>query len=290
MTDEQVQRASSMPRPTTLVVEDLVASGGFLVGQGEHHPLLPPLLALQEPHHLPRHSSSGSAPWTPSRTRPSQACDGHPVEARLGQGAHDLHDHASATTGASPASGCGACPSPSSTATTAASRYRHPRDHRHRWPTSSGTQGSNVWLDQERRGADARGRQVPQVRPHPLHARRPTSWTCGLTPAPPGRRRAWPSVPSSSIPADLYLEGGDQYRGWFQSSMLTTIAANGVAPYKQIITHGWTVDGEGKAMHKSLGNAVGPRGDHQGLRRGHAPPVGGLRRLHPGYAHLQATS
>ena len=60
------------------------------------------------------------------------------------------------------------------------------------------------------------------------------------------------------FPADGYLEGGDQYRGWFQSSMLTSIAAKGVAPYKQIITHGWTVDGEGKAMHKSLGNAVAP--------------------------------
>ncbi|MFA6947714.1 MAG: isoleucine--tRNA ligase, partial [Eubacteriales bacterium] len=59
-------------------------------------------------------------------------------------------------------------------------------------------------------------------------------------------------------PADIYLEGGDQYRGWFQSSMLTSIAARGRAPYKQIITHGWTVDGEGKAMHKSLGNAVSP--------------------------------
>ena len=59
-------------------------------------------------------------------------------------------------------------------------------------------------------------------------------------------------------PADLYLEGGDQYRGWFQSSMLTSIACNGVAPYRQIVTHGWTVDGEGKVMHKSLGNAVAP--------------------------------
>ena len=60
-------------------------------------------------------------------------------------------------------------------------------------------------------------------------------------------------------PADLYLEGGDQYRGWFQSSMLTSIAARGRAPYKKIVTHGWTVDGEGKAMHKSLGNAVSPK-------------------------------
>jgi len=64
--------------------------------------------------------------------------------------------------------------------------------------------------------------------------------------------------PELRSPADVYLEGGDQYRGWFQSSMLTSIAAKGVAPYRQIITHGWTVDGEGKAMHKSSGNAVAP--------------------------------
>ena len=62
-----------------------------------------------------------------------------------------------------------------------------------------------------------------------------------------------------TYPADLYLEGGDQYRGWFQSSMLTSIAANGVAPYKQIVTHGWTVDGQGRVMHKSLGNAISPQ-------------------------------
>ena len=65
--------------------------------------------------------------------------------------------------------------------------------------------------------------------------------------------------PQLQYPADLYLEGGDQYRGWFQSSMLTSIASNGIAPYKQIITHGWTVDGQGKVMHKSLGNAISPQ-------------------------------
>ena len=60
-------------------------------------------------------------------------------------------------------------------------------------------------------------------------------------------------------PADLYLEGADQYRGWFQSSMLTAVAATGKgAPYKQVLTHGWVVDGEGKAMHKSLGNSILP--------------------------------
>ena len=59
-------------------------------------------------------------------------------------------------------------------------------------------------------------------------------------------------------PADMYMEGLDQYRGWFQSSLLTAVATKGKAPYKTCMTHGWTVDGEGKAMHKSLGNGVYP--------------------------------
>ena len=60
-------------------------------------------------------------------------------------------------------------------------------------------------------------------------------------------------------PADMYLEGLDQYRGWFQSSLLTAVGALGKgAPFKECVTHGWTVDGEGKAMHKSLGNGVDP--------------------------------
>jgi len=61
-----------------------------------------------------------------------------------------------------------------------------------------------------------------------------------------------------SWPADLYLEGGDQYRGWFQSSLLTGVATRGGAPYRSVLCHGWTVDGEGRAMHKSLGNGVSP--------------------------------
>ena len=60
-------------------------------------------------------------------------------------------------------------------------------------------------------------------------------------------------------PADLYLEGADQYRGWFQSSLLTAVGAKGQgAPYKTVLTHGWVVDGQGKAMHKSLGNSIAP--------------------------------
>ena len=61
------------------------------------------------------------------------------------------------------------------------------------------------------------------------------------------------------VPVDLYLEGADQYRGWFQSSLLTSVATTGKAPYKAVCTHGWVVDGEGRAMHKSLGNGIDPQ-------------------------------
>ena len=60
-------------------------------------------------------------------------------------------------------------------------------------------------------------------------------------------------------PADLYLEGADQYRGWFQSSLLTSVATAGIAPYKTVLTHGWVVDGEGRKMSKSLGNGIDPQ-------------------------------
>ncbi|MGI8639240.1 MAG: isoleucine--tRNA ligase [Pyrinomonadaceae bacterium] len=60
------------------------------------------------------------------------------------------------------------------------------------------------------------------------------------------------------FPADVYFEGGDQFRGWFNSSLMCGLAAHDVAPYKQVVTYGWVVDGEGKQMHKSGGNAISP--------------------------------
>jgi len=116
--------------------------------------------------------------------------------------------------------------------------------------------GSNVWFDREAADLLPQGFVCPKC--GKAHFTKETDimdvwFDSGST---------WAAVaagrPHPQYPADLYLEGGDQYRGWFQSSMLTSIAVNGVAPYKQIATHGWTVDGEGKAMHKSLGNAVSP--------------------------------
>jgi isoleucyl-tRNA synthetase len=64
---------------------------------------------------------------------------------------------------------------------------------------------------------------------------------------------------SLPFPADLYLEGSDQHRGWFQSSLLTSVAINGTAPYRSVLTHGFTVDAHGRKMSKSLGNVIAPQ-------------------------------
>jgi isoleucyl-tRNA synthetase len=64
--------------------------------------------------------------------------------------------------------------------------------------------------------------------------------------------------PDQTWPADVYLEGPDQYRGWFQSSLLVGIGTRGASPYKQVVTHGWTLDEKGAPMSKSLGNAIYP--------------------------------
>ena len=65
--------------------------------------------------------------------------------------------------------------------------------------------------------------------------------------------------PRLSFPADMYLEGSDQHRGWFHSSLLASCAMNGVAPYRQVLTHGFTVDAKGMKMSKSVGNVVAPQ-------------------------------
>ena len=59
-------------------------------------------------------------------------------------------------------------------------------------------------------------------------------------------------------PADMYVEGGDQYRGWFHSSLLIGVGLRGNSPYRNCATHGWTLDADGRAMSKSLGNIIEP--------------------------------
>ena len=109
---------------------------------------------------------------------------------------------------------------------------------------------------QNRRGADGAGLQVLKMR-------------CGFLPQgdrhsgrvvrfriqPPGRAQRANGLP---WPADMYLEGGDQYRGWFHSSLLVGVGLRGGSPYRECATHGWTLDAEGRAMSKSLGNIIEP--------------------------------
>src|SRR5699024_6257347 len=64
--------------------------------------------------------------------------------------------------------------------------------------------------------------------------------------------------PELSYPADIYIEGSDQYRGWFNSSITTSVATRGISPYKMLLSHGFVMDGEGKKMSKSLGNVIVP--------------------------------
>ncbi len=76
---------------------------------------------------------------------------------------------------------------------------------------------------------------------------------------PDGRTTGMGSHPADhGFPADLYLEGSDQHRGWFHSSLLNSCMVNGVPPYKALLTHGFAVDGEGRKMSKSKGNVVSP--------------------------------
>ncbi|WP_066382009.1 MULTISPECIES: isoleucine--tRNA ligase [unclassified Anabaena] len=90
---------------------------------------------------------------------------------------------------------------------------------------------------------------------------------------------SWASVvkqrPELRYPADIYLEGSDQHRGWFQSSLLTSVAVNGIAPYKTVLTHGFVLDEQGRKMSKSVGNVVDPQVMIQGGKdQKKEPPYG----------------
>ena len=93
------------------------------------------------------------------------------------------------------------------------------------------------------------------------------------------------AIPSCKWPADLYLEGSDQHRGWFHSSLLESCGTRGRAPYDGVLTHGFTLDEQGRKMSKSLGNITAPQDGVRPVRRRHPAPVGGRHRLHRGPAH-----
>ena len=87
------------------------------------------------------------------------------------------------------------------------------------------------------------------------------------------KREHWP------VPVDLYLEGSDQHRGWFQLSLLPALGAIGSAPFKSVLTHGFIVDEKGMKQSKSLGNYVNAQDEVSQVRRGHPAAVGRQREL-----------
>ena len=132
--------------------------------------------------------------------------------------------------------------------------------------------------------------RLPRQRPQPRRLRdgQPTSSTSGSTAAAPTSSR-WKAAtgPSERWPADLYLEGSDQHRGWFQSSLLESCGTRGRAPYDAVLTHGFTMDSKGMKMSKSLGNTINPLDLMKRLWRRHPAAVGAVGRLHRGPPHRQ---
>ena len=120
-----------------------------------------------------------------------------------------------------------------------------------------GEKGSNVWYEEEAENLLPKDYTCPFC--GGKHFTKETNTLDGWFDSGSSHFNVLENRPGMTWPADLYLEGADQYRGWFQSSLLTAVGAKGQgAPYRQVLTHGWVVDGEGKAMHKSLGNSIAP--------------------------------
>ena len=120
-----------------------------------------------------------------------------------------------------------------------------------------GEKGSNAWYELDAKEILPEGFVCPHC--GSVHFYKETDTLDGWFDSGSTHFASLAADPNAKWPADLYLEGADQYRGWFQSSLLTAVGAQGKgAPYKQVLTHGWVVDGEGKAMHKSLGNSIAP--------------------------------
>ncbi|MBF0619018.1 MAG: isoleucine--tRNA ligase [Candidatus Omnitrophica bacterium] len=116
--------------------------------------------------------------------------------------------------------------------------------------------GSNVWFERELKDLWPEGFSVPGLKLEDLEKTNDILdvwFDSGVS-----HQAVFRSMLKKDLPADLYLEGSDQHRGWFQSSIIPSMALDGRPPYRQVLTHGFVVDGEGRKMSKSTGNVIAP--------------------------------
>ncbi len=119
------------------------------------------------------------------------------------------------------------------------------------------TQGSDVWFEKDVKDLLPPGFKCPNCGGNTFektHDILDVWFDSGVS-----HQAVFHTLINSPLPADLYLEGSDQHRGWFQSSLIPSVAIDGKAPYRQVLTHGFVVDGQGRKMSKSLGNVVSPQ-------------------------------
>ena len=242
----------------------------------------PPLLALPPPPSSTAPPSSGSARSTPSRktsTKPLTTSSGSPPGAMTAWRAWC----ATAATGASRASACGAFPSPAF--------YCKKCGKYHITETSIQAvsdlfrkEGSDAWYKYDANDIMPKG-EVCECGASDWEKDGDIMdvwFDSGSTWSAVCRER-----PELTWPVDLYMEGADQFRGWFQSSLLTCVATEGIAPYRGVLCHGWGRGRPGQADAQIGGQRHGTGRNHPGLRRRHHPPVGCLQRLHGGRARGQ---
>jgi len=117
--------------------------------------------------------------------------------------------------------------------------------------------GSDVWFEKTLKELLPQGFKCPDCGGHDFHKTQDILdvwFDSGVS-----HQAVFHEMIKSPLPADLYLEGSDQHRGWFQSSLIPSVAIDKRAPYRQVLTHGFVVDGAGRKMSKSLGNVVSPQ-------------------------------
>ena len=132
---------------------------------------------------------------------------------------------------------------------------------------------------EDRGRADGSGCEVRRSAAERRSAKKATFWMSGSI---PDRSHLATLTPENHLPwpADMYLEGGDQYRGWFHSSLLIGVGLKGASPYRGCADHGWTLDARRPRDAQIQGQRDRARGDHQAIRRGTAAPVDRLGRFH----------